>query len=261
MADAWDRGIAFIYVVQAGDLDSDGISIAADALTLNGGTIRDDGGNAAVLGLGKHTIINAAGHKVDGDPPTVRTMWLPYGPHKGDTYGEGEVIGIDVVFSERIVVTGTPRLALTIGSVTRLVDMAFVFGNREGNHPTGVSWVSVNSHPVSGDTYALGETIEVDVGFSRPVTVTGTPRLALTVGSVTRLVDMAFVFGTTDGIRFNYVVQADDRDGDGISVGSNALTLNGGTIRDADETAVALDLGEHAITNDGRHKVDGSIKR
>ena len=194
MADAWDRGIAFIYVVQAGDLDSDGISIAADALTLNGGTIRDDGGNAAVLGLGKHTIINAAGHKVDGDPPTVRTMWLPYGPHKGDTYGEGEVIGIDVVFSERIVVTGTPRLALTIGSVTRLVDMAFVFG-------------------------------------------------------------------TTDGIRFNYVVQADDRDGDGISVGSNALTLNGGTIRDADETAVALDLGEHAITNDGRHKVDGSIKR
>ena len=72
---------------------------------------------------------------------------------------------------------------------------------------------------------------------------------------------MAFVFGTTDGIRFNYVVQADDRDGDGISVGSNALTLNGGTIRDADETAVALDLGEHAITNAGRHKVDGSIKR
>ena len=36
MAHAWDRGIAFIYVVQAGDLDSDGISIAADALTLNG---------------------------------------------------------------------------------------------------------------------------------------------------------------------------------------------------------------------------------
>ena len=190
------EGIKFNYVVQADDRDGDGISIVSNALTLNGGTIRESA-NAAVLDLGEHAISNDSRYKVDGSI----------------------------------------------------------------NHPTGVSWVSVNSRPMSGDTYGLGETIEIDVDFSRPVTVTGTPRLALTIGSVTRLVDMAFVFGTTDGIRFNYVVQADDRDGDGISVGSNALTLNGGTIRDADETAVALDLGEHAITNDGRHKVDGSIKR
>ena len=35
----------FEYVVQAEDSDADGISIAADALRLNGGTIRDRSGN------------------------------------------------------------------------------------------------------------------------------------------------------------------------------------------------------------------------
>ena len=42
------------------------------------------------------------------------------------------------------------------------------------------------SEPVSGDTYKQGETIEAAVTFSKPVTVTGTPTLALSVGTNTR---------------------------------------------------------------------------
>ena len=56
----------FSYVVQSGDTDADGISIAADALTLNGGSIRSAGGTDAELDLGGHAIVNAADHKVDG---------------------------------------------------------------------------------------------------------------------------------------------------------------------------------------------------
>lgn len=62
-------------------------------------------------------------------------------------------------------------------------------------------------------------------------------------------------------VLFDYEVQAEDRDSDGISVAADALTLNGGTIHDAEGSAADLNLGEHAISNDDRHKVDGSITR
>ena len=61
-------GIAlwFRYEVQPDDIDPDGISIAANALKLNGGNIRSVFGADAVLNLGAHVITNAAEHKVDG---------------------------------------------------------------------------------------------------------------------------------------------------------------------------------------------------
>ena len=51
------------YVVQEGDLDGDGISIEANRLSLNGGTIWDKIGNHADL---THKAVNAdLGHKVE----------------------------------------------------------------------------------------------------------------------------------------------------------------------------------------------------
>ena len=52
--------------MQVGDTDLDGIGIAADALTLNGGTIRNRDGTDADLNLGNHTITNAVQHKLQG---------------------------------------------------------------------------------------------------------------------------------------------------------------------------------------------------
>ena len=45
------RSITFDYVVQEGDADVEGVSVAADALTSRGGWIRDRYGNDAKLGL------------------------------------------------------------------------------------------------------------------------------------------------------------------------------------------------------------------
>ena len=56
----------FLYAVQSADRDTDGISIAADALNLNGGSIRNAVGTEAELDLGGHALVNAADHKVDG---------------------------------------------------------------------------------------------------------------------------------------------------------------------------------------------------
>ena len=47
------------------------------------------------------------------------------------------------------------------------------------------------SSPQSGDTYGVGERITVEVKWNEPVTVTGSPRLALTVGSKTLYAEYA----------------------------------------------------------------------
>ena len=55
--------LVFTYVVAGGDMDSDGIAIGANKLTLNDGLIRNSVGNPAVL---THDAVAAdAGHKVD----------------------------------------------------------------------------------------------------------------------------------------------------------------------------------------------------
>ena len=121
-----------------------------------------------------------------------------------------------------------------------------------------VSGVSIVSAPASGDTYELAEDISVEVTFDRAVDVTGSPQIALNIGGSIRHVRL-FKLGTTRLRSLDYLVRRVDTDADGISVGANALTLNGGTITAQGGTANAvLDLGTHAISNSGNHKVDGT---
>ena len=122
-----DTGLGFHYRIQADDLDTDGISIAANALKLNGATIQDSGGNPAELGLGEHKVdgsIDDGEHKVDGSidhSPVVRRVWIESSPGSGDTYTRGETIRIALQFSEPVAVIGVPQLELTIGATARFV--------------------------------------------------------------------------------------------------------------------------------------------
>ena len=81
--------------------------------------------------------------------------------------------------------------------------------------------------------------------FDRAVRATGSPRVALTVGTQTRHA----TYSSWGGQR--------DRDQDGISIAANALSLNGGTIRATDGTPDA-DLTHGAAPADPNRKVDGS---
>ena len=119
-----------------------------------------------------------------------------------------------------------------------------------------VDAVKFLSSPQSGDTYGVGERITVEVEWSEGVLVTGSPRLALTVGSNTRYAEYA---GGANP-RFRYTVGTADRDTNGLSVAAGALELNGGAIRSESTSENAnIGLGSHAITDDSSHKVDGSI--
>ena len=61
-----------------------------------------------------------------------------------------------------------------------------------------------------------------------------------------------------DVLSFDYLVQATDRDEDGISIPANALGLSGGTITHAASPASDADLAHGAVPADPGRKVNGS---
>ena len=65
------KDLVFEYVIQSGDTDTDGISIAANALTLNGGSIKDAAGNNASLTYAAPTVDPFA---VDTQTPVIQSM-------------------------------------------------------------------------------------------------------------------------------------------------------------------------------------------
>ena len=187
--------LRFRYTVQTADRAADGISIGADALALNGGSIRCAAGTDAELDLGGHAIVDAGGHKVDGSkatPPAVDGMGINSRPRDSEAYGAGEEIWIRVSFSPLVEATGNPTLAIDVGGQLRQAQL----------------------NPLQ-------------------------------------------VHQARQTLWFSYTVQTADRDADGISIGADALALNGGSIRSAAGTDAELDLGSHAIVDAGSHKVDG----
>ena len=287
--------LVFRHVVLSTDLDADGISIGSNALTLNSGTINGSGGTAAQIVLGGQAVTNSGNHRVNGATLTaaaVSATAIASTPLTATTYGQVETIEVEVTFGRRVLVTGTPQLALRIGSTdrqanyvsidgrvltfryvvqptdsdnggisvlanaltlnggtifdardgttaaTRTIPAAQVItddtGHRvDGTHQVGptVTGVSMVSTPSSAGVYGAGERIEVRVTFNLPVWATGTPQLALQIGTNTRQANYVSGRGTR-ALVFRYVVVAADRDTDGIALASaDALTLNGGALR------------------------------
>ena len=119
--------------------------------------------------------------------------------------------------------------------------------------------VSVTSSPLhSGNTYARGETIAVEVRFDRDVQVdtgNGTPHLEVDLGSGSANFEYVGMNGSS-ALNFEYRVRAGDVDSDGLSIGNGALVLNGGTIKDASSQRDANIQGTRLGQQAG-HRVDG----
>ena len=125
--------------------------------------------------------------------------------------------------------------------------------------PASVIDVLIESSPRDGLAYGTGERIQASVWFEADLTVSGSPRLALTIGSGVRAARLVANRGN-GGLAFRYVVAPGDRDSDGIGIAPDALSLNGGRIRDVDGEDAVLDLGEHAIANHPSHQVRGALR-
>ncbi|MGE6275267.1 beta strand repeat-containing protein [Aeromonas media] len=286
--------LVFQYTVLAGQTDVNGISLDANALQANGGTLRDAAGNAATLGHG--AVADNTSYLVDTTAPGVSSVAITSASGvQSSTLNAGDLVSVTVAMNEATVVNtagGTPRLALNIGGSTVYADYvsgsgtaALVFqytvlpgqtdangisiaagalaanggtlrdsaGNDANlNHSlvadnasflvdTTAPVVSGVSSSTAAGTYGVGEVISIQVSFSEAVTVTGMPQLTLETGTTDRTID--YVSGSgSNTLTFNYTVQAGDTSADLDYLSSGALGLNGGTIRDAAGNLAALTL-------------------
>ena len=274
--------LVFATTVQSGELDVDGIALGA-GVSLNGGTIADTAGNAAVLSL---AAVDTSGILVDGVAPVLSSVTPP----AEALYGVGQDLDFVVHYSEEVIVetgSGRPSLSLTIGTETRAADFVSGSNSRQlvfrytvqagevdndgiafdstsiglnggtmkdaagndaglafsapgtGGVKVDGSTVSISSMtPPNAGSYRAGQNIDFEVIFDKPVTVTGTPRLSLTIGSTARTAE--FVSGsTTANLLFRYTVQASETDTDGIELAS-PIDLNGGTIQSSSGNDASL---------------------
>ena len=173
--------LTFEYVVQAADMDADGISFPANALSLpSGATIRSAADTSIHAVLSHDSVPADPQRKVDGQSVQA------------------------------------PRVLRT----------------------------SIGPPPSGGDTYTRGERFLVGVSFDRDVAVDttgGRPRVALEIGDSTRYATYLYPpRGRPWELLFGYVVQAGDRDADGVSIKANGLSANGGSITLLGDTTPAM---------------------
>ena len=244
--------VNFRYTVVGGDRDANGISIAADALTLNGGGIKAGSADAA-LGLGSHALGDQSDHRVDGGGPTFDgvaspalsftrgtqgSFTLPAATTGSATYALAATpalpAGLAFNFGTRTL-SGTPEVGMAKTTYTLNAYRLVPFPGEEGvfyeqladtlaftvavsGAVPAVSGVEIASSPADGSSYATGEYINVYVTFNYPVAVTGVPELALGLGAATRQAEYIPTSGDGSRLRFRYRVTASDFDGDGISI-------------------------------------------
>ena len=155
-------GEMFEYVIQEGDLDTDGVAIKLNSISLNGGFIKDQAGNDAVL---THNALPSDRlHRVDAVSPYITSVAITSDPGDDDTYGTGDKIEVTVTFSEWVRISSTyrnglvyskrrPSLELNIGGEARTAN----YQNHAG--PTAL----VFAYNVrAGDSDSDGVSIEAD---------------------------------------------------------------------------------------------------
>ena len=112
---------------------------------------------------------------------------------------------------------------------------------------TSPTVASVSSNTASG-SYKAGDVIDIDVVFSEVVTVSGTPQITLETGSTDQVVNYSSGSGTAI-LTFNYTVQPNDTSADLDYISTSALTLNGGSIQDANGNNAILTLTSPGASN------------
>ncbi|MDH1252721.1 Ig-like domain-containing protein [Comamonas thiooxydans] len=142
-------------------------------------------------------------------------------------------------------VTDTSNLVtVNLAGVTSVSSSAAGSGTASSNNyaiDTHLPVVSAVSSSTANGTYKPGDTIAITVTFDETVTVTGIPQLTLETGNTDRVVNYTSGSGSSS-LTFNYTVQAGDTSADLDYLGSGALSLNGGSIRDSAGNDATLTL-------------------
>ena len=211
----------FSYTVAEGDSDTDGIAVTENKLTLNGGSIKDAGDNAANLA---HSALPAqTGHKVDGVRPTISSINLG-GSKTPNLFILDEVMGVSVLFTKEIFLDGSPYITLDVDS---------------GPQVASFERIRLPCPDLDASTSTATLALSVPEGEDPP------PGVIHCFRSDTHGISMSF----------NYTVAKGDLDADGVGIPANALSLNGGTLRDAAGNDAVIT--HEALADSPSHVIDG----
>lgn len=241
------------YTITSGSMDATNRNVSVSATNVNGTRTTADGSNATVdnqtptVSDARISLSGASGTGgafKAGD--TVTATWN--NTASGDNNGDISAVTVDfsafgggaAVAASNSGGTWTATYTLVAGTIADTNrNVSVTATDNAGNSKTtaDTSNASVdNTVPAeqnitspAGGTYITGQNLDFTVNFTDAVTVTGTPRLELTLGSDT--VYANYVSGSgSSALIFRHTVVAGESDTDGIAIGN--LSLNGGTIRD-----------------------------
>lgn len=287
------EALTFTYTVNAGENASPLNYLATNSLVLNNGSIADAAENAADLtlpALDDPNSLVTSNVTIDTRAPELIDVTSPDG---AKTYKPGDVISIDVVFSEPVnLISGTLKLPIEFGGEATYVsgsgtdkhrynytvksgDLATtsasmypgsltggILQDLAGNSLTvpyvptpGINFLSGQNVRIDGvlptvtgvtsstgnGVYAAGNTIAIQVNFGEAVTVEGTPQLTLETGTTDRVINYTSGSGTST-LLFSYLVQTGESSSRLDYTATDALALNGESIRDVAGNDAVLTL-------------------
>jgi DNA/RNA endonuclease G (NUC1)/fibronectin type 3 domain-containing protein len=264
--------LVFRYTIASGNADPNGIEVGI--FTSGGGTIRDVGKNDAVLTLPSLSTLLIL---VDGIAPTVssinRVGSTPTNATTADftvAFSEN-VSGVDTsdfTLTATGTASGTIASIATVNASTYTITVNAISGDGTirldlnssgtgitdtpgnaigGGFTTGQAYTFDHTAPAvtsvsvpTNSTYAAGQNLDFTVNFGEAVTVTGAPRIGITLNTGT--VYASYLSGSgTSALAFRYTVAAGNADPDGIVV-AGTIDANGGTLRDAATNDALLTL-------------------
>ena len=196
------------YTVAANDEDTDGLSIEANKLDANGGTIKETA-DATVDAVLTHAAVAAsANHKVDGVKPTLVTT--------GDDAPKTSVDGSKIIlnFSENIGSVDTTKITVKVGTT----DQTISSGSRSGTE-VELTLSTALSATATNITVALAADAVTDVPGNGIAAVSATSVIrasapgkpTLTLAAKDQSIDATVVFsahGTSDITKYQYQIKS-----------------------------------------------------
>ena len=266
--------LTFSYTVLAGDMDDDGVSVAANSLRLtDGATIKDASGLSVASEKG--TVSHAAlsdqpGHKVDAVAPGIESVAISSSPASGDAYLIGEVIELTVTFSEDVAVSGSPMLGIVVGTGNRDAmcaqggDMAAIACSYtvvandfdadgvsvEANSLSGGNITDVPGNAASLTHDALADDPAHKVYAARPEVVGRIQPLSMAAGGASNSIDLADA-GVFTGFQLTYSAVSDNTAVATAQVSGTVLSVTSGMEGTATVTVTATNLAGEASTTFG----------
>ncbi len=161
--------IDFLYTVAGGENVAD---LDVTSFNLGAATIKDANNNTANLALpvNPNRLTDLKNIRIDTQAPTINSVSTLVAD---GSYNTGDIIDIQIAFSENVLVTGTPQLALNSGGVANYFSgngtstLTFRYTVASGQNTTDLDYVNINSLTLPG-TSLIRDIVNINAVLTLP---------------------------------------------------------------------------------------------